>query len=878
MNKKIGWGLLVASSAMALVLPQQAVAQSVARAAEHRFDIPAQPLSAALMRLSRETGIELFYTAALTDGKTSQAVRGQMSPIEALSRLLRGTGLTYKRTNARTITLEAEPATGASAMMLDAVRVDGSQQGAGGTDGGKGGRGGQAAADAPYRGAGSRAYLSERQIEERRGTSVADFLSGIPGVMSGDSRNAGALDVNIRGMQGEGRVPVIVDGASQETTIYRGYNGAASRTFIDPDFIGSVSIEKGPSAGADATGATGGVVRMSTIRVGDIILPGQTFGVRVKGAFNGNSSSVPAFGTLGGYIGNNNGQAVYAPGGMNRPGFLEPTGWAGSVAVGLTTAHVDLVAAYARRKNGNYHAGGNGDDAAQAGVQTTAFGGTRIANVGLSPWRTGEEVLNTSTDNVSWLVKANIKLDDHSLELGWNRYDSQYGEIFPTILTNTGYPFQGHLNSILVDTYTARYHWKPDSDLIDLKVDAFKADVDLRINSVQLNYVPSTGASRPTNNNFVTASERLGVTLSNTSRIGSLSINYGGAWTRETIGYPEGYDTDNVTWSPRQGRRREMSGFAAAEWKALQWLTLNGSLRYQHFETLDETDGSSHSNGGWSPLASITVEPIAGVQFYTRYAGAIRSPSVYETLKSDRFAASTQNFVDPERSRNFEAGFNVLRDALLRSGDKLRIHAAYFDNHIDNYITRSIVAYTEEDFSFYRLYRINLKHAIIRGVEVSAGYDLGPVFADVAWNHYTHTMFCVKDSDGLSPIYSRCAPGGIQNSFSLLQVPPRDTLSVTLGTRLLENRLKLSGRMNYVGKRIVEGVGDGVALTTYEIKTPVWNAYTLFDLNATYDINKYASVGLAVDNLTDRYYLDALSGTLVAGPGRTLRGNFTFKF
>ena len=82
----------------------------------------------------------------------------------------------------------------------------------------------------PYQTAGSLTHLSGEQIDRFRGTSVGDLFSGIPGVLNGDGRNSGAVDVNIRGMQGQGRVPVIVDGASQETSIYQGYNGSTSST------------------------------------------------------------------------------------------------------------------------------------------------------------------------------------------------------------------------------------------------------------------------------------------------------------------------------------------------------------------------------------------------------------------------------------------------------------------------------------------------------------------------------------------------------------------------------------------------------------------------------------------------------------------------
>lgn len=64
-----------------------------------------------------------------------------------------------------------------------------------------------------YSNAGSTAYISSETIERLHGTSPADILKGVAGVQTGDSRNGGALDVNIRGIQGQSRVAVTVDGS-----------------------------------------------------------------------------------------------------------------------------------------------------------------------------------------------------------------------------------------------------------------------------------------------------------------------------------------------------------------------------------------------------------------------------------------------------------------------------------------------------------------------------------------------------------------------------------------------------------------------------------------------------------------------------------------
>lgn len=872
------------TAALMIAIPSQVYAQS---SQQITFNISSGSLSSALAEFGRQSGIQVSYPPEYAAGKQTAGVSGTATPGQALARLLQGSGLAYSFTSSGTVTISdrisaaVAPVDDDGSLILDTIQVTSKV--------------GDNPADAPYQTAGSSAYISGEQIERFRGTSVGDFISGVPGVMNGDSRNSGAVDVNIRGMQGQGRVPVIVDGASNETTVYRGYNGSNSRTYIDPDFIGSVSIEKGPSMGADATGATGGVVRMSTIGVDDILLPGKSFGVRLKGGFNTNSSSVPAVKTERGWRGGSypyNGtmpstDTLFAPGGMDRPSLFEPTGGSGSIAIAGTTEYIDVVAAYARRKNGNYYAGEHGGDGAHPVLAKNIYGQDIVANGGLSPFRSGEEVLNTSLDNESWLLKTKIKFDEgHSLELGWNRYHSVYGDILPTQITSTSVPYQNTLSEITLNNYTAQYKWNPeDNDLFDLKVDAFLADVDLRVNSAVRYSYPILGIDILSPSLVYAESKRWGLTASNTSRfftdLGDFKLEYGGAFTREDIGLPSGVSADTEgLWMPRDGWRKEASGFTSLEWKPLDWLTLNGSARYSHFETLDDTDGTSSSDGGWSPVASITVEPIQGFQIYGKYGSVLRSPSIFETLKTDAFDAATQNQVDPERAKSYEIGLNYLMDGILLAGDKLRFHAAYFDNHIDNYITRTNVA-TGGSFNgmpTYGLRRINLDYAEMRGFEVSTEYDTGKYFGSVAWNHYTDMMFCVPEDTKLSPGYSQCAAGGIRNSYGLLSVPPKDTLTLNLGTRLLDEKLTVGSRLTYISGRYAEGVGDGSTLGNGEINASTWKPYTLIDLYASYKINENATFDFAIDNLTDRYYMDALNASLMPAPGRTVRGSLTVRF
>ncbi|HLU91497.1 MAG TPA: secretin and TonB N-terminal domain-containing protein, partial [Pedomonas sp.] len=62
------------------------------------FDIPAQSLASAINEFSRQSGRAISAPAALLRGKTAPAVKGEMTPDEALETLLQGTGLHIETT------------------------------------------------------------------------------------------------------------------------------------------------------------------------------------------------------------------------------------------------------------------------------------------------------------------------------------------------------------------------------------------------------------------------------------------------------------------------------------------------------------------------------------------------------------------------------------------------------------------------------------------------------------------------------------------------------------------------------------------------------------------------------------------------------------
>ncbi|GGF32216.1 hypothetical protein GCM10011611_43010 [Aliidongia dinghuensis] len=69
------------------------------------FDIPAQPLSNALLAYGAATSLEVYYNAAVAQGRVSAAVAGTFTPDAALRMLLRGSGLTSQMTGPSALTV-----------------------------------------------------------------------------------------------------------------------------------------------------------------------------------------------------------------------------------------------------------------------------------------------------------------------------------------------------------------------------------------------------------------------------------------------------------------------------------------------------------------------------------------------------------------------------------------------------------------------------------------------------------------------------------------------------------------------------------------------------------------------------------------------------
>lgn len=558
-----------------------ALAQDTAnpQAAAQRFDIPAQPLDSALRSYMRQSGVQVVYPAALASGVTSQAVSGPFTADEALARLLQGSGMGVRRVGDGAVTLAAAGALQAqSPTITGPLRVAGDRVAEGISSD-------EARLLDSYRSVGSTTTLDRTTLERFRGTSNGDIVKGVAGVTAGDPRVGNGFDVNIRGIQGQSRVPVIIDGGQSSMDTYRGYAGQSQRSYLDPDLISRLTITKGPSLQANASGGIGGVVEMETLNVGDILREGRDVGVRVRaGLANASANSVPAYSAVPRTDRSATGSQFF------------------NVAAAGHWDRFDLVAAYAHRDNGNYFSGRHGYD---------DFPQTRRTLAPLNPPRT--EVFNTSSRSTSALLKGTWRIDDaQTLEAGYRRYEGRAGEIMASQIIRVERDRipqwdPGHVD---MDSYSLRYRFDPDSERIDLRVNAWYTDAD----SVMYNSLtgitpwyfdrrtewydaPSFSGDPGYKDAYRNPlrQKRFGLDASNTSifdtRAGVFTLDYGLSYSDEDIapGSSAPIKQDDLVNNRflRNAERKEYSAVASLKWQPDEHWELMAGGRWNRVDVHD---------------------------------------------------------------------------------------------------------------------------------------------------------------------------------------------------------------------------------------------------------------------------------------------------
>ena len=852
--------------------------QQLALDSVRQFDVPAQPLNRAIYALAAQAGIDLLVGDAQLQGRSSAGISGRYRISAALDLLLEGSGVGYRHSQPpgstrASVRLYQLPQQAGDVLSLAPSEVWAT-----------------AADDWIYETPRSVSIIGREQLDRRPARHAADMLEQTTGVYSSVSQQDPALSVNIRGIQDYGRVNMNIDGMRQ--SFQKSGHGQRNGTmYIDPELLSGVTINKGPSSGQGGAGAAGGITTFSTYNASEFLEPGKEIGGRLS-----------------------------VTGGDNGTHFI------GSGMLALGDERGDILIGASERHLGNYQPGQHGDI---SGIRISDLMSDAAREQFLD--RVKSEVLYSNYTMRSQIAKFGLNLPaDQRLQFSYLQtlVDSPNAGVLGN--TDPAWNYAGK-SSVKARNLALDYSLRPaDSSWLDLKAKLYYVDTD----------DDSDVVSRTLSYQIDTRVQTYGLQLDNTSYLVSgqgdhqLSVNYGIDLFRDKASSDSTREVaSNVTPT---GERDMSSLFASLDYAYDDWLTLQAGLRYDRYHLRGETGLTykkipytqanpctarsilqcptvsawmpfdvDREQGKLSPTLAIGIKPgLDWLELFANYGKAWRPAATTESLATGSAHTSDtlfpNPFLEPERSRSWEVGVNTLSRDLLRQGDRLAVKLAWFDSKIDNYIyqaiNRCLPGFNGCNLG-YAAYVNNQAEMRFRGLEFQLNYDAGFAYADLTWtrmigeNEFCSTMRYLGGGTtvggGRGNYYeeelddannSNCL---MAQAFTSTQQRPGDRGSLTLGGRAFDQRLDAGVIIRYTpGYQSDLRVNNQGSSYIGNVYNADWEAYTLYDLYASFKVSDSLTVRGAVENLTNVAYVtqygDYLSYTL--GRGRTVQGTLEYRF
>lgn len=801
----------------------------------HRFAMPKQTIGRAIADIGALSGWRILYSVSLPGNAFAAPVVGDYTVPEALALALSHTALTYRLVGPRAaMIVSTADVDDEEAVLLAPITVRGERPASG--------AGFQGTPDWVYETPESVSVISREAIESNPPRNTGDIFRGVSGTFVADNPQDPGVNVNVRGLQDQTRVNMMIDGARQN--FQQSGHDSTAYVYLDPNLVREVEVEKSVTSGVGGAASLGGSVDFRTIRADDLLDPGETYG----GMFDVTSGT----------------NAYHISG-------------AASVAARVTD-RFSFLAAASHKRLGEYAIGKNGEVVNHNDVAQ-------------------EAPVFTGLDTWSGLLKAEAKLtDDMDVELSWLGYDGDF---------STGTSDFSDTDSLINHTITATHRWNPSSGWLDLETrlwynhtqneqhrparttyDAF--DVDYALDTFGGSIENTSRFEIP----FATLSLNYGAEA------------FRDETDTASVGADPEDDPDGAWFAGPNpiGERDVISGFAGATLEHDDWLTLSGGLRYDYYDLSGvagirgrvESDVEvcetriifgrpittcgypivdkyfpvdvEKSGGKLLPSAKIAVEPFEGAQVFVGYSEGYRPPTIMETVLGGSHIGGIAAFgpnpgLKPEESQTWEIGANLSFDRLLTENDKLRLKVVGFNRTVDNYIAiGGSVQYDppddNDDAPFYQAY-VNVDgETKMRGVELEANYDVGFLYAGASFT-YMKSDFATQYLNS----------NGDPTDVGLLYfAPPKMKFAIDAGARFFDQSLTLGGRVTRVGPSEY----DGMTATQYEL-----DDYTVFDLYGGYQLTDAARIRFGVNNLTDVAYVPALGAPSYPAPGRT--GNLSLK-
>ncbi|TNM59533.1 TonB-dependent receptor [Aliirhizobium smilacinae] len=627
------------------------------------YSIPAGPIEKALASYSTANGLQIVYRGDVPLSKQSSGVTGDVTKEIALDKILAGSGITYRFVDARRVELSS----GLKASRIGSNDDDGTELKTIVIT----------SANSPYSSPDATSSLSQDDLILKNGGDLNSSLRGQPGVFTLQPADQPGISTNIRGMEGYGRVNTMIDGVPQNFRNVSGHGSSGGNlTYVDPNLLAGVDVERGAVSGAHGSGTLAGAVNMRTLELDDVLLPGKDWGGMTRLTAGSNGSN---YATL--YAG----------------GARHDLGEDGSIGIVGAFSQSD----FQRYKNGD------GDIVGQFNTENRPKSG--LAKFSLEPdqdqkieiggrWYQNEFV----NSSYIWDVKNSTYTADYSLSPAGNDLVDLniHGFLNRTELSyplDSGGSYRGR-NSRDITTGVS----VDNTSRIDLGDDV----------SLKLFY----GGSWQKDDYTVNA-------LKGGNPPGSLS-KYG-VFSETTLDWNMFRLTGGLRYD-----HWGLNGYQAPITAGMGSCPAGGpNCGGTNVET---------SGGRWSPRVTLSAKPLPWLQPYATYSETFRPPTVQETFFSlipigAGLGSGVANNINlrPEIRKGWDFGTNLSFNGVLSSDDNVNVKIGYFSNKIDDFIVNDFVDVPGRGDTAMWVNRPGTTH--MDGVEFQASYDLGYLYMNASY-------------------------------------------------------------------------------------------------------------------------------------------------
>ncbi len=589
-------------------------------------------------------------------------------------------------------------------------------------------------------------------------------------------------------------------------------SGHDGRFFIDPTLLKAVEVVRGPNSALYGSSALGGVIALRTADASDILNEGDTYGFSIDGSFFGVNQEYKTTATLA---------------------FASPDG------------RFDAIGSLTYRDSGDIELGNDqtlpADDEILSGLAKITLrprDGITFSGSYLAFRQDGQDPNNPQLDNIA---DPGNPLVDRRVE---------------------------------GDTVQGRLDINPlGNDLIDLSAVAYYTRNSVEEDEIGVSQVQDRVV------------ETLGLRIDNRSVFTlhtgvDLALTYGFEIYEDD---QTGLDTD--TGDGTRGGVPDAStlfygGYVQAELTLTRPFGLPGTvtaipaLRYDRFESEDDTTEETRMDDRVSPKIGVSYEPTDWLLFFGNYAEAFRAPSFNE-LFADGIHFSLPAFqfgqfgpqvvfvnnlfipnetLEPEVSESWEIGAGLDFANLLFDGDRFTVKGSYYDSQVSNLIDLNVVIpptcnpdpmfglpLSPPCFAAGTSQNINTRNAEINGFEIDVSYD-SPRF------------YVTANASGID--------GMDADTGAFLGILSPNVYFFDIGTRVPEIDMRGGVRVTF-----------GEDFTEVNDPSQIRDGYALLDLYAIWTPLdgplRGLRIDMGVDNVTDADFNVVFAG--VSQPGRNFK-------